>query len=57
MASLPRIRLYYFVEQGIHFRATVTLGAARMERWIHRVQWEFLDRAPVNANCVSLDCE
>jgi hypothetical protein len=28
-----------------------------MERWIRRVQREFLDRAPENSMCVGLDCE
>jgi hypothetical protein len=57
MASLPRSRLYYFVEQGMHIRMTVTLQAARVEWWICCVLREFFDRAPVNAKCVRLDCE
>jgi hypothetical protein len=57
MASLPMSRLYYFIEQGMHFKVTVTLRAARMEWWIRRMQWEFLDRDPVNSKCVGLDYE
>jgi hypothetical protein len=56
MATVPRSRLYYFVEQGMHFRVMVTLRASRVERWIHRVQREFLDRAPENFMCIGLDC-
>jgi hypothetical protein len=55
MASIPRSRLYYFIEQGMHFRVTVTLRASRVERWIYRVQREFLDRAPENSMSVGLD--
>jgi hypothetical protein len=36
---------------------TVILQAARMEWWIRCVLREFLDRAPVNAKCIRLDCE
>jgi hypothetical protein len=57
MASVPRSRLYYFVEQGMHFRVTFTLRASHMERWIHRVQQEFLNWAPENSICVGLDFE
>jgi hypothetical protein len=57
MTSIPRSRLYYFVEQGMHLRVTVTLRAWRVEMWIYRVQWEFLDHAPENSMCVGLDCE
>jgi hypothetical protein len=57
MGAVPRSRLYYFIEQGMHFRVMVTLRASRVERWIHRVQREFLDRAPDNSMCVGLDCE
>jgi hypothetical protein len=41
----------------MHFRVTVTLHASRMERWIRRMQREFLDRAPENSICIGLDCE
>jgi hypothetical protein len=57
MASIPRSRFYYFVEQGMRFRVTVTLRASHVESWIHRAHWEFLDRAPENSMCVGLDCE
>jgi hypothetical protein len=57
MASVPRSKLYYFVEQGMHFRVMVTLRASRVERWICRMQREFVDRAPKNSKCVGLDCE
>jgi hypothetical protein len=57
MGAVPRSRLYYFIEQGMHFRVMVTLRASRVERWIHRMQREFLDRAPDNSMCVGLDCE
>jgi hypothetical protein len=57
MAVVPRSRLYYFIEQGMRFRVMVTLRASRVERWIHRVQHEFLDWAPENSICVGLDCE
>jgi hypothetical protein len=49
--------LYYFVEQGMRFRVTVTLRASCMESWIHRVHREFLDRAPEDSKCVGLYCE
>jgi hypothetical protein len=57
MASIPRSRLYYFVEQGMRFRVTVTLRASHVESWIRPAHWEFLDRAPENSMCVGLDCE
>jgi hypothetical protein len=57
MTSIPRSRLYYFVEQGMHFRVTVTLRAWHVEMWIYRVQREFLDHALENSMCVGLDCE
>jgi hypothetical protein len=57
MAAVPRSRLYYFIEQGMRFRVTVTLQASRVERWISHVQWEFLGRASENSICVGLDCE
>jgi hypothetical protein len=57
MASVPRSRLYYFIEKGMHFRMTITLRATRVESWIRRVQLEFVDRAPENSKCVGLDCE
>jgi hypothetical protein len=57
MASLPRSWLYYFVEQAMHIKMTVTLQAVRVDWWIRCVQREFLDRAPVNTKCVRLDCE
>jgi hypothetical protein len=57
MAAVPRSSLYYFIEQGMRFRVTVTLRASHVERWIHHMQWEFLDRAPENSICVGLDCE
>jgi hypothetical protein len=57
MASVPRSRLYYFVEQGMHFMMTITLQASRVERWIYRVQREFLDRTREDSMCVGLDCE
>jgi hypothetical protein len=41
----------------MHFRVAVTLQAVHVERWIRRVQREFLDRAPENSKCVVLDCE
>jgi hypothetical protein len=41
----------------MHYRVMVTLRAAHMERWIRRMQWEFLDHAPENSKCVGLDCE
>jgi hypothetical protein len=41
----------------MHFRVTVTLLASRMERWIRRVQREFLSHASENSMCVGLDCE
>jgi hypothetical protein len=42
----------------MHFRVTVTLRAARVERWIcHEARREFLDRTPENSNYVGLDCE
>jgi hypothetical protein len=55
MASIPRSRLYYFVEKRMHFRVTVTLRATRFERWICHVKREFLNRAPENSKCVGLD--
>jgi hypothetical protein len=57
MTAVPRSRLYYFVEQGMHFRVTVTLRASHMERWIRRMQREFLYRAPENSMGVGLDWE
>jgi hypothetical protein len=57
MTSVPRTRLYYFVEKGMHFWVTATLRVARVESWIRRVQLEFVDRAPENSKCVGLDCE
>jgi hypothetical protein len=57
MTAVPRSRLYYFIEQGMHFRVTVTLRASCMERRTHHVQWEFLDRASENSMCVGLDRE
>jgi hypothetical protein len=57
MPAVPKSRLYCFIEQGMHFRVTVTLQALRMARWIRRVQREILDRAPQNSMCVGLDCE
>jgi hypothetical protein len=57
MVSVPKSRLYYFIEQGMHFRVTATLQVSRVERWICRVQREFLDRVPENSMCISLDCE
>jgi hypothetical protein len=57
MAVVPRSMLYYFVEQGMRFRVTVTLRASCMESWIHRVHREFLDRAPEDSKCVGLYCE
>jgi hypothetical protein len=57
MAAVPRSRLYYFVEQGMHFRMTVILQASRVESWIYRVHREFLDRSPEDSKCVGLDCE
>jgi hypothetical protein len=57
MVAVPRTGLYYFVEQGMRFRVTVTLQASRVERWIRRVHREFFDRALENSKCVGLDCE
>jgi hypothetical protein len=57
MASIHRSRLYYFVEQGMRFKVTVTLQAWHEQSWIYRVHREFLDRAPENSKCVGLDCE
>ena len=39
----------------MHFKVTVTLRAARVERWIQYVKQEYLDAAPIK--CVGLDCE
>jgi hypothetical protein len=57
MSSVPRSRLYYFVEKGMHFRVMVTPQASRVERWICRVQREFFDHTPDNSMCVGLECE
>jgi hypothetical protein len=57
MAAVPRSRLYYFIEQGMHFRVMVTLRASCMESWICRMHREFLDRAMENSKCVGLDYE
>jgi hypothetical protein len=57
MASLPRIRLYYFIEQGMHFRVRATLQAMRVEQWIRSLQRKFLDYVAKNSKCVYLDCE
>jgi hypothetical protein len=57
MATVPRTRLYYFVEQGMRFKVTVTLRALRVESWIRRVHRDFLDRALENSKCVGMDCE
>jgi hypothetical protein len=57
MAAVPRTRLYYFVEQGMHSRVTVTLRASRVRSWIHRVHWDFLDRTSEDSRCVGLDCK
>jgi hypothetical protein len=57
MAAVPRTRLYYFVEQGMQFRVTVTLRAPRMKSWIRRVHRDFVDHAPEESRCVGLDCE
>jgi hypothetical protein len=57
MAALPRSRLYYFVEQGMRFRVTITLRASLVESWICRVHREFLDRALEDSKCVGLDSE
>jgi hypothetical protein len=57
MTVIPRSRLYYFVEQGMHFSVTVTLWASRVESWIRHVHREFLDRAPEDSKYVGLDCE
>jgi hypothetical protein len=57
MAFVPIIMLYYFVEQGMHFKVTVTSYAAMVERWILRVKGELLDGAPDNSKCVGLDYE
>jgi hypothetical protein len=57
MASISRCRLYYFIEKSMYFRVTVTLRAARFERWICHVKREFLNQAPENSKCVGLDCK
>jgi hypothetical protein len=57
MAAVHRSMLYYFIEQGMHFKVTVTLRASHVERWVRRMQWEFLDRALENSMCIGLDCE
>jgi hypothetical protein len=49
--------MYYFVEQGMHFRVKVTHRAASVERWIHSVQREFLDCAPENSKCIGMGYE
>ena len=55
MADVPHTSVYFFEEQGMFFRVTFTLRAARVEKWIHHVKREFLDAAPIK--CVGLDCE
>jgi hypothetical protein len=57
MVAVPRTRLYYFVEQGMQLRVTVTLRASRMKSWICRMHRDFLDHAPEESRCIGLDCE
>jgi hypothetical protein len=57
MAAIPRTRLYYFIEQGMHFRVTVTLRASLVKSWIRRVHRDFLDCALEDSKCVGLDYE
>jgi hypothetical protein len=57
MEAVPRIMMYYFVEQGMHFRVTVTFQASRMKSWIHPEHRDFLDRTPEDSKCVGLDCK
>jgi hypothetical protein len=57
MAAVARTRLYYFVEQGMHFTVTVTLRASRMRSLIRRMHQDFLDHAPEDSRCVGLDYE
>ena len=47
--------VHYFNHHGMHFKATVTICASRVEKWIRDVKSRFLDAAPVK--CVGLDCE
>jgi hypothetical protein len=55
MPALTPSRIYCFNEQGINFNGTFTLHAARVEKWIPRVQEEFLDNSPIK--CVRMDVE
>ena len=48
-------RIYYYIEENMHFKVTFTLRAATVKKWIRHVKEEFLDGAPVK--CVGLDSE
>jgi tyrosine-protein phosphatase YwqE len=55
MASIPPSHIYHFDEQGMSFKVTFTLLAARMEKWIRKIQKKFLDNELIK--CVGLDIE
>jgi hypothetical protein len=57
MASVPRRKVYFFIEQGMHFTMTITLRVEHIERWIHCVHQEFLDCALEDSKCVGLEYE